>query len=72
MLQLFSIIGLNRLCLGGGTVYTAVLEAVPVRVASSNLARGTTLMQILTSLHQNGSNKDQLRCRGVRSSSRVS
>lgn len=28
-------------CPGGGTVYTAVLEAVPERVASSNLALGT-------------------------------
>lgn len=31
----------KRISLGGGTVYTAVLEAVPERVASSNLARGT-------------------------------
>ena len=35
------VIAVKNNCLGGGTVYTAVLEAVPERVASSNLAQGT-------------------------------
>ena len=43
----------NKLCLGGGTVYTAVLEAVPERVASSNLARGTNIARFVYRLgHQ--------------------